>query len=185
LLDPGSKRHRNQHLPVQLAGTEVELRKASGFVVSIAQVNSSLNERGWLLVSNLRLRPNDEAVVLKKMLSVYRQRWAIEDLFAWTKGALGWESVRLMSFEPLRTLVAFAWLAAAFLHDLGADLADEGVQFLAHLGGWREGNSKPGTRTFATGLAHLASYLLVASYAPQLGGGDALTALAHRLLPAP
>jgi hypothetical protein len=195
LLDPSSKRHRNQHLPVQLAGTEVELREAPDFVVSVAQVKSSLNERGWLLVSNLRLHPNeadrpgrcrfvqDEASVLKKMLSVYRQRWAIEDLFAWTKAALGWESVRLMSFEPLRTLVAFAWLAAAFLHDLGADLAYEGVQFLAHLGGWREANSKPGTRTFATGLAHLASYLLVASYAPQLGGDDALIAFAHRLLP--
>lgn len=82
LLDPSSKRHRNQHLPVQLAGTEVELREAPGFVVSVAHVKSSLNQRGWLLLSNLRLRPNDEAVVLKKMFSVYRQRWAIEDLFA-------------------------------------------------------------------------------------------------------
>ena len=97
--------------------------------------------------------------MLQRMLSVYRQRWSIEDLFAWTKGALGWESVRLMSFEPLRILVAFAWLAAAFLHGLGADLADEGVQFLARLGGWQGGDSKPGPRTFAIGIAHLASYL--------------------------
>ncbi len=63
LLDPSSKRHRNQHVPVQLAGTEVELREALGFIVSIAQVKSAWNEQGWLLLSNLRLRPNEEAVV--------------------------------------------------------------------------------------------------------------------------
>lgn len=184
LLDPSSKRHRNRQVPVQLAGTEVELREALGFIVSVAHVKSPLSERGWLLLSNLRLHPDEEAAVLKRMLSVYRQRWAIEDLFAWSKSALGWESVRLMSFEPLRILVAFAWLAAAFLHGLGADLADEGVQFLACLGGWRGGDSKPGPRTFATGIAHLASYFLVTSYAPQLGGDDALVTLAHHLLPA-
>ncbi len=94
LLDPRSKRHRNQHLPVQLAGTEVELRESLGFVVSVAQVKSPLNERGWLLLSNLRLHPDeadrpgrcrfvqDEVKVLQRLLSVYRQRWSIEDLFA-------------------------------------------------------------------------------------------------------
>lgn len=185
LLDPSSKWRRNQQLPVQLAGTEVELREALGFVVSVAQVISPLNERGWLLLSNLRLHQGGEAAVLKRMLSVYRQRWAIEDLFAWTKGALGWESVRLMSFEPLRTLVAFAWLGAAFLYDLGSDAENRGVQFLAQLGGAQAGSNKPGMRRLAAGLRHLASYLLVATYAPQLGGDDALMALAHRLLPAP
>jgi hypothetical protein len=185
LLDPSSKKYRNQHVPVQLAGTEVELREALGFIVSVAQVISPFNERGWLLVSNLRLHRDKEAVVLKRMLSVYRQRWAIEDLFAWTKGALGWESVRLMSFGALRTLVAFAWLGAAFLYDLGGDTEDRGVQFLAHLGGAQAGGNKPGMRTLATGLRHLASYLLVAAHAPQLGGDDALTTLAYQVLPAP
>jgi hypothetical protein len=205
LLDPSSKRHRNQPVPIQLAGTEVELREALGFVVSVAEVISPLSERDWLLLSNLRLHPNeadrprrlelrtlvvcrfvqDEAAVLKRMLSVYRQRWAIEDLFTWTKGALGWESVRLMSFEPLRTLVAFAWLGAAFLYDLGSDAENLGVQFLAQLGGAKPGDNKPGMRRLAIGFRHLALYLLVATYAPQLGGDDALIALAHRVLPAP
>jgi hypothetical protein len=197
LLDPNSKRHRNQQVPVQLTGTEVELRESPGLVVSVAQVKPPLSERGWLLMSNLRLHPNeadrpgrcrfvqDEAAVLQRMLSVYRQRWSIEDLFAWTKGALGWESVRLMSFGALRTLVAFAWLGAAFLYNLGSDAENQGVQFLAQLGGAQAGNNKPGMRRLATGLRHLASYLLVATYAPQLGGDDALIALAHRLLPAP
>ncbi len=89
-----------------------------------------------------------------------------------------------MSFEPLRTLVAFAWLGAAFLYDLGNDAESLGVQFLAQLGGAQVGGNKPGMRRLAIGLSHLASYLLVATYAPQLGGDDALTALAHRLLPA-
>ncbi|CAA9247016.1 MAG: hypothetical protein AVDCRST_MAG93-1573 [uncultured Chloroflexia bacterium] len=185
LLDPSSKRHRNQHVPVQLAGTEVELRESLGFVVSVAQVKSPLNERGWLLLSNLRLHPDEEVAVLQRLLSVYRQRWAIEDLFAWTKGALGWESVRLMSFGALRTLVAFAWLGAAFLYDLSSDAESQGVQFLAQLGGAQAGNKKPGMRRLATGLRHLASYLLVATYAPQFGGDDALLTLAHLVLPAP
>lgn len=185
LLDPSSKRHRNRQVPVQLAGTEVELREAPGFIVSVAQVKSPLNERGWLLLSNLRLHGDEQTVMLKRLLSVYRQRWSIEDLFAWTKGALGWESVRLMSFGALRTLVAFAWLGAAFLYDLGSDSENLGVQFLAHLGGAKAAGNKPGMRTLATGLRHLASYLLVATYAPQLGGDDALTALAYRVLPAP
>lgn len=163
LLDPNSKRHRNQHVPVQLAGTEVELREAPGFVVSVAQVKSPLNERGWLLLSNLRLHPNEEAAGLKRLLSVYRQRWAIEDLLAWTKGALGCESIQLRSFGALRTLVAFAWLGAAFLYDLGGDLENQGVQFLACLGGAKAGSKKPGMRTLAAGLRHLTSYLLVLS----------------------
>ena len=90
-----------------------------------------------------------------------------------------------MSFEPLRTFVAFAWLGAAFLYDLGSDAENLGVQFLAQLGGARAGDNKPGMRRLAIGLRHLASYLLVATYAPQLGGDDALTALAYRVLPAP
>jgi hypothetical protein len=59
------------------------------------------------------------------------------------------------------------------------------VQFLAQLGGAKVSNNKPGMRRLATGLRHLASYLLVATYAPQLGGDKALMALAHCLLPAP
>ena len=70
LLDPSSKRHRNQPVPVQLAGTEVELRESLGFVVSVAEIISPLSGRGWLLLSNLRLHANNEAAVLKRMLSV-------------------------------------------------------------------------------------------------------------------
>lgn len=90
-----------------------------------------------------------------------------------------------MSFEPLRTLVACAWLGAAFLYDLDGDSENLGVQSLAQLGGAQAGSNKPGMRTLATGFRHLASYLLVTTYAPQLGGDDALIALAHRVLPAP
>lgn len=90
-----------------------------------------------------------------------------------------------MSFKALRTLVAFAWLGAAFLYDLGSDAENLGVQFLAQLGGAKAGSKKPGMRTLAAGLRHLASYLLVTTYAPQLGSDDALIALAHRVLPAP
>lgn len=76
-----------------------------------------------------------------------------------------------------------AWLAAAFLHQLGADLEDEGVQFLAQLGDWHEGDPKAGPRTLATGLGHLASFLLVAQHAPLVGGEDTLMSLIQRLFP--
>ena len=136
-----------------------------------------------MLLSNLGTRQGQDADLLVKLLSVYRQRWSIEDLFAWSKTALGWESVQLRSFEALRTLVAFAWLGAAFLYDLGAKVDDEGVQLLARLGGADPHKDQPGPRTLATGLAHLASFLVVAQHAPLVGGEDALMSLIHRLFP--
>ncbi len=52
-----------------------------------------------------------------RLVQAYHQRWAIEDVFAWTKGVLRWESVRLMHFEGLRVLVSCAWIVAAFLFE--------------------------------------------------------------------
>jgi hypothetical protein len=182
LLKPEVKRDRQKKIKVQLSGVEVELSEATGLVVTLAELHSPLGGQGWVLVSNLRMN-DDPAGLLQRLISIYRQRWAIEDLFAWSKQTLGWETVQLMSFEALRTLVAFAWIAAAFLHDLGVDQHDETLEFLATLGGVNPQKTKPGSRTLSLALDHLASFLVVVQHAPQLGGQDALISLIHRLFP--
>jgi hypothetical protein len=53
---------------------------------------------------------------------MYRQRWAIEDAFKVIKTCLGWEDVQVLSYEPVRLLVALGWVAAGFLFDLGVTL---------------------------------------------------------------
>lgn len=182
LLKPEVKRDRHKKITIKLSGVEVELSEATGLVVTLAEIHSPLGGQGWILLSNLRMN-DDASGLLKRLISIYRQRWSIEDLFAWSKQALGWETVQLMDFEALRTLVAFAWIAAAFLHDLGVDQHDETLQFLAKLGGVNPQKTKPGPRTLSLALDHLASFLVVAQHAPQVGGQDALISLIHRLFP--
>ena len=182
LLDPSAKRHKHEPVPVAIAAVQVELADALGLEVCVAQVRSKLKTKGWVLITNLTLREGEEQQLLERLLKTYRQRWAIEDLFAWSKSSLGWETVQLMSFEALKTLVAFAWIAAAFLHDLGVAEEDEALDFLTRLGQTHT-KGRPGPRTFSTALEHLASFLVVTQYAPLVGGDDALLSLAHRLFP--
>ncbi|WP_309572450.1 transposase [Deinococcus sp.] len=49
---------------------------------------------------------------------LYLRRWTIEDVFAWTKTALGWEDIQVLNYEALRTLVALSWVAAAYVFTL-------------------------------------------------------------------
>jgi hypothetical protein len=53
---------------------------------------------------------------------MYRQRWAVEDSFKFTKDVLGWEEVQRLELEGIRTLLALAWVAAGFLYELGITL---------------------------------------------------------------
>jgi hypothetical protein len=61
---------------------------------------------------------------------MYRQRWAVEDSFKFTKEILGWEEVQLLDLEGIRTLLALAWVAAGFLYELGVTLEWEEVRLL-------------------------------------------------------
>ena len=178
LIDPTAKRYKNKQLAVDIAAVSVELKAARGLEVCIAQVRSALKASGWVLITNLKLRAGEEAFLLERLLKIYRQRWAIEDLFAWSKSSLGWETVQLMSFEALKTLVAFAWIAAAFLHELGVAKEDETVAFLVRLGA-THAHARSSPRILATALDHLASYLVVKQFAVQVGGENRLLMLAN------
>lgn len=181
LIDPSAKRHKNQHVPVTLSAIEVELSEALGIGVCLTQVNTP-NSKGWVLVSNLRLKDGEEEALLIRHLQLYRQRWSVEDLFAWSKDVLGWETVQLMSFDALKTLVAFAWIAAAFLYDLGADDTDESVQFLVKLGA-SHSRAIANPTTLAAGLKQLTAFLVVSQQASLLNKETTLDALIHDFFP--
>ncbi|AFZ69695.1 hypothetical protein [Deinococcus peraridilitoris] len=91
-----------------------------------------------MLFSNLRFPDTawkDRMELTRRMVLVYRQRFSIEDVFAWTKGALDWESVRVLDDQALRVVVAFSWIAAAFVFELSGEMDQQEVLLLAELGG--------------------------------------------------
>lgn len=66
----------------------------------------------------------------------------------------------MLGFEAVRTLVAFAWVAAGFLFHLGLTLDAIEVQLLARLGGWEpRANRPPGKQIITRGLRRLLDLL--------------------------
>lgn len=111
------------------------------------------HEEPWLLITDRRVEDAEMALLVFRM---YRERWAIEDAFHYTKGCLGWEAVQLLDFEAIRTLVALAWVAAGFLYELGVTLDWPEIQLLARLGGWvPRQDRRPGKIVITRGLAEL------------------------------
>ena len=109
-------------------------------------------EPRWL-VADLPVRDQQSAI---KVFPIYRQRWSIEDVFKFTKECLGWEEAQLLDLEGVRMLVALAWVAAAFLYEMGVHLDSEEVQMLGRLGGWEERRDRPpGRIVLARGLRRL------------------------------
>jgi len=87
---------------------------------------------------------------------MYRQRWAVEDSFKFTKECLGWEEVQLLDWQGIRTLIALAWVAAAFLYEMGVTLDWPEVELLARLGGWEGRKDRPpGKIVLSRGLRRL------------------------------
>lgn len=124
-------------------------------------------EQGWVLLTSLSVMPGVDA---GQVVRLYLRRWSIEDVFAWTKTALGWEDVRVQDFEALRTLVAMAWVAASFVFTLGASLDTPEVRLLAHLGGYvPHKNRPPGKKTLLLGVQRLAAAYLTAQTTHQPG----------------
>jgi hypothetical protein len=161
VFDPQAKRRGS--VEVALAACALELTAARGLPLTVVQLRHEALDEPWFLLSNLRLphQPTDQAALAQRLVQLYRQRWAVEELFKWTKAVLAWEQVQLLDYQAFRTLVAFAWLAAAFLFDLGMDVEDPRLVFLASLGGWTRNKRPPGKQTLARGLAQLCSYLLI------------------------
>ena len=83
----------------------------------------------------------DEASALR-IFRFYRKRWAVEDAFKFIKSAFGIEEVQMLKLKAVRTLVALAWPAAAFLFHLDLTLNQPEVRLpgalWSSLGGWEE-----------------------------------------------
>ncbi len=116
----------------------------------------NVNWEPWLLLTDWPVE-NDQGAV--RVFQAYRQRWAVEDSFKFTKQVLGWEDVQLLDLEGVRTLVALGWVAAGFLYDLGVTLEWPEVRLLARLGGWTQRQDrKPGKTVITRGLQRLLDH---------------------------
>lgn len=117
----------------------------------------------WTLLTSLPVTPGVDA---GQVVRLYLCRWTIEDVFSWTKTALGWEDVQVLSYEALRTLVALSWVAAAYVFTLGESTDSPSVRLLAHLGGYvPHKNRPPGKKTLLLGLQRLTAAALTAQAA--------------------
>jgi hypothetical protein len=125
------------------------------WLVEVEILRSTL--KPWLLITDWPVEDAESAV---RILRMYRQRWAVEDSFKFTKEVLGWEEVQLLDLEGIRTLLALAWVAAGFLYELGVTLEWVEVRLLARLGGWAERkDNPPGKIVLTRGLRRLMNML--------------------------
>jgi hypothetical protein len=107
----------------------------------------------WYLLTDWPVNDADSAM---RIFRFYRRRWSVEDTFKFIKTSFGIEEVQMLSFEAVRRLVAYGWVAAGFLFHLGLTLAQPEVRLLAVLGGWEERkNRPPGKQVLTRGLRRL------------------------------
>jgi hypothetical protein len=107
----------------------------------------------WYLLTDWPVNDADSAM---RIFRFYRRRWSVEDTFKFIKTSFGIEEVQMLSFEAVRRLVAYGWVAAGFLFHLGLTLEQPEVRLLAVLGGWEERkNRPPGKQIITRGLRRL------------------------------
>lgn len=130
-------------------------------VVGLEFLGGKQGDLGWVLLTNLPVESLEQA---QHVIALYVLRWSIEEVFAWMKTTLDWEAVQVLDFEAVRTLVAYAFIAAVFVFELMEGVEPRVIRFLAYLGGWvpRVG-VKPGRKVLTLGLQRFFSSLLVAS----------------------
>jgi hypothetical protein len=132
-----------------------EWRQKGLYLVEVRLLGTKLEP--WLLITDWPVTDAESALRIFRM---YRQRWAVEDSFKFTKDCLGWEDVQLLDLAAIRTLVALAWVAAGFLYELGVTLEWPEVRMLAKLGGWQERQDRPpGKIVLTRGLQRLFDML--------------------------
>jgi hypothetical protein len=148
--------------PIRLTYASNVRRKGPGaqvtkplWLVEIRLLGTKLDP--WLLLTDWVVETAAQGV---RILTMYRQRWGVEDSFKWTKECLGWEEVQLLDLRGIRLLVALAWVAAGFLYHWGITLDQESVQVLARLGGWEPRPTRPpGKITLTRGLRRIVDLL--------------------------
>ncbi len=167
-------RPKEQRVPVEVWACPLRLaydtqvrRPGAGSVVSKALwlVEVRLPDtklEPWLLITDWPVATEDDAL---RVFRMYRQRWAVEDSFKFTKECLGWEDVQILDLDGVRTLVALAWVAAGFLYELGVTLEWAEVWVLARLGGWEPHKDRqPGKITLTRGLRRLLEMLTTEAF---------------------
>jgi len=186
----GQKRARRQCVTVNVSATPLwvysdakdQPRRTKKVWLVQVQVEGAVEEP-WYLLTDLPVVDEASAV---HIFIIYRRRWAVEDTFKFIKTVLGMESVQLLDFDAIRTLVAFAWVTAGFLFQLGLSLDQPEVRLLAILGGWEErADRPPGKIILSRGLRRLldkfASDALLRHYKEEHGDLPAFVkALAKR-----
>jgi hypothetical protein len=131
------------------------IRVKSVWLVMVRLEN--VDKEPWLLLTDWPIEDEESAL---RVFRMYRERWAIEDCYKFTKQVLGWEDVQLMDLEGIRTLVALGWVAAGFLYELGVTLDWPEVRLLARLGGWNQREDRPPGKVILTrGLQRLLDRL--------------------------
>ncbi len=167
---PQTKRQRVQAVlsacPVELSYRTNVRRPGPGkpvtkhlWLVEVRIADSSWEP--WLLLTDW---PVKDAAGVVRIFQMYRQRWAVEDSFKFTKECVNWEEVQVLDLEGVRTLVALAWIAAGFLYELGVTWEWEEVQLLARLGGFEPHKDRmPGKVVLMRGLQRLMERMVTES----------------------
>ena len=133
------------------------------WLVQVELTNTTLEP--WLLITDWPVTNEQMAILIFRM---YRQRWAVEDTFKYTKTCLGLEAVQVLDLQAIRVLVALAWVAAGFLYAMGVTMEWPEIQFLARLGGWvARPDRKPGKIVIARGLEQLINHLVTSAFLQQ------------------
>ncbi len=164
----GQRQAKRQKVTVQLAASPVQLRYQvdegrggdgvervqPGWLVKVQVLNSPTPP--WWLLTDQAVTTAEQA---QRVFQQYRQRWAIEDTFRYTKECLGWEEVQVLHFQAVRRLVALAWVVAGFLFELGVHFEEPEVRLLARLGGWQaRAHRRPGRIVLTRGLRRLLDH---------------------------
>lgn len=112
----------------------------------------------WWLLTDRPVETEQDATTIVRM---YAQRWAIEDTFKLVKDALGQETVQVLGYDAVRMLDALAWVAQAYLEDLGVRLDHPAIRFLRRLGGGEDRRNRPvGRAILLRGLQRLLDLLV-------------------------
>lgn len=133
------------------------------WLVEVTVVDSP--DAPWLLLTDWPVRTAAQAA---RVFQMYRQRWAVEDAFAFLKSCVGWEDVQVLDLAGIRLLVALGWVVAGFLYEIGGEWEWADVELLARLGGWApHKDRKPGKKVLLWGLQRVLDWLLTSQWLAQ------------------
>ena len=171
----GQKRQYRQKVTACVSAVKIQLRSSvvidkkrqhvcrDAWVVQV-QTAGTVHDPWWLITDWPVETPEDA----ERIFRMYCSRWAAEDGYKFIKGCFGWEEVQVMDLDAIRLLVALAWVAAAFLYELGVTWDWAEIQMLARLGGYvPHKGRRPGKITLCRGLQRLYECMATLAFLTQ------------------